>query len=90
MRRELQQAELRGVLLDDMPDDLLRDAVAPCPSCSANAPEQPPTGNSSGHEPIIECLLDLVRIGNGPDVACLPNKVNDRPMVFATLEMVEG
>ena len=89
MRCNPRYSEYSRVLFDNMPGDLLGDAVAPRPVCSAHATEQPATRDSSSSGPFVNCLLHPVWNRNGTNVAALPYKVHDRPMVFTALKMIE-
>ncbi len=87
--RDFRQAELCGIFLHDMPDDLLCHAVAPGCSGFANAPKQFSTRNCSCIHPFINSLLDPVWNRNSPDVACLAYQIDYRPMIFTALKVVE-
>jgi hypothetical protein len=82
------QAELCGIFLHDMPDDLFCHTVAPGSSGSANTPKQFPTRNSSCIHPFIDSVLDPVWDRNSPDVAPLTNQIDYCPMVFPTLKVI--
>jgi len=88
MRREFCNSNLSSVLPDNVPDYLLCHFVAPNRAGSANAPEHPANSDASRHQPFIDCPSDPVRYWNCPNVASLTNKIDNGPMIFAPLEMV--
>ena len=89
VRCDFGQAELCGILLHDMPDDLFCYVIAPGRSGSANTPKQVPTRNSSRIHQSIYSLLHPVWNWNSPDVARLADQIDYRPVVFATLNVIE-
>ncbi len=89
MRSELRNSQLWSIVFDDMPDNLLCHALAPGCSRSTNAPKQSPARNSGSGEPCVDGSVDPVWNGDGPDMTRFANQVNDRPMVFTTLEVIE-
>jgi hypothetical protein len=90
VRGESGKVELGTVLLDDMPHDSLRHALAPRCTSSANAPKDSSGHDSSGHEPVVKGLFSPVRNRNGPNMTTLPNQVHNGPVVFAALQEVKG
>jgi hypothetical protein len=73
-----------------MPYDSLRHAVTPgCPS-STNAAKDPSGHDSRRHEPVVKGFLNPVWNRNSPNMEALPNKVNNRPVVFPPLEKVKS
>jgi len=85
MRRQLWDTELFGIVLDNMPHDLLRHAITPCGSSSANAAEDSSVNDRSSQQPFIHRSFRPVRNGHGPDMPALSNKIRNRPMIFPTL-----
>ena len=72
---QLGHTELRCILLNNMPDDLLCHTVAPGSSGSANTQKQFSTRNSSCIHPFINSVLDPVWDRNSSDVPPLANQI---------------
>src|ERR1700745_654748 len=89
MRCEFRHSNLRGVLLHDMPDYLFCYSLAPSFACSTNTPEQSAVCDTSFCSPIVDRLFYPIRNGDGPNVTPRSEEINDGPVLFATLEMVE-
>jgi hypothetical protein len=87
--RDLDNADLGGKLLDDVPDELLRHSFAPHLASATHTAEEAATGNSSGFHPIVQETLHPIREGDSSNVPSLP-AVYDRPMSFALLKMTYG
>jgi hypothetical protein len=89
MRRELAYAYIRRELLDEVPDELLGDPLAPNLASAAYAAEQVSTGNSGGLHPVAQEIPHPIGDGDGPSVTSLPAHIYDRPMPFALLEVID-
>ena len=87
---QLVDANFLGELLDDVPNDFVRHFLSPNSHCLTHAAKQLPLADASGCEPIIYYLLDPSGKRDGANVASLPEKVHNRPVLFALLQMVEG
>src|SRR6266513_6421540 len=86
---EFRHSNLRGVLLHDMPDHFFCYPLAPNGTCPANRPEQSAVRDTSLCWPSVDYSLHPFRNGNGPNVTPFADQINDGPVIFATLEMVE-
>ena len=89
MGSESRYLQFLGMQLDHMPDHFLRHSVAPYGSQAAHAAKQFARGNLSRRKPGVQELFHPVGNGNCPNVATLADKIDDRPAVFTSLEMVE-
>ena len=90
MWSELWSSKLGSIIFDDMPDNLLRHAVAPGGSRSTNAPKESTARNSGCGEPDVDGSFDPVWNRDCPNMAPFANQVDDYPVVFTTLEVIEG
>src|SRR6266436_2087167 len=86
---EFRNSNLRGVLLDDMPDHFFCYSLTPDCARSANAPEKSAGRDTSFSWPIVDCSHHPIGNGDGSNVTPLSHEINDGPVLFATLEMVE-
>ena len=89
VRREFVHANLRRELLDYAQDELLRYPFAPNLSSAAHAAEEATTGDSSSFHPLIEQTPHPVGDGDCTNVTSLPTQVNDCPMIFTQLEVMD-
>src|SRR5579864_1305253 len=71
VRCEFGNANLGGEFLDDMPDQLFRNSVAPSSTRATHTPEKIPRVNSGGSCPFIQQPMHPIRDGNGSDVTSL-------------------
>ena len=85
MWRQLVDSHFLGELLHDVPNDLVRHSLSPDSPCLTHAAKQLPVADTSGCEPIIYYLLDPSGKWDGANVASLPEKVHDCPVLFALL-----
>jgi len=88
VRREFADTNFRGELLDDVPDQLFRNSLAPDSARAAHAAEEATTGDSTGPHPVIEETAHPVRDRDGLNVTALPTQVHDCPMAFTLLKLV--
>src|SRR5664280_865687 len=72
-----------------MPDNALRHADAPAPTSTADTAKQPPGRYAGCDDPQINRGLDPIGHRDCSDMPILPNKINDRPMFIAPLQMGE-
>ena len=86
---EFRDSKLLRVLLNNVPDDFFCHMVAPDHTLPANAPKDFAIRDASCNQPVIYDLLNPIGHWDCSDVASFPDQINDCPMVFATLEMVE-
>ena len=70
-----------------MPDDLLRDAVAPNCASPAHAPKQPPVPNRGGSCPLVYRRLHPIGNRDGSNVAALADQIDQRPVLFPLLDV---
>ena len=69
---------------------LFRIFVAPGPSCPTDAAEEPTLRDSSSFQPFVNHFLNPGRHWHGPNVSSFSDQVDDGPMIFATLEMLDS
>ena len=74
---------------DHVPDNVLRDAMAPHLSQSGDRSKDFALTNPSGLRPLIEGGFHPVRNGHGPYVATFANQVNHGPVSLAHLDVVQ-
>src|SRR5215469_8942147 len=86
---KLRQAELPCVLLDNVPDHLLRDVFSLDHTFPRDSAKHFALEYASGRQPIINLLLDPTGNRNGSNMPTFANEIHYRPMLFATLEMIE-
>src|SRR5271157_2660567 len=89
VRRQLRYSDASGRLLDDVPNRLYRHPVAPCPSYFVDPAEQSSSINGGCGEPIVQFGSHPIGNGNRPNVASLANQINNGPVFFALLEMIQ-
>src|SRR5580700_4304464 len=90
MRREFRNSNLSRIVLNDMPDDLLRHFVAPHRTVPTNAAKHSAIGDAGRPQPVVDGRLQPVRHGDRPDMATFADKIDDGPVVFAPLKMVHA
>ncbi len=90
VRREFPHTNFRSELLDDVPDQLFRNSLAPDSARAANAAEKAATGDSTGLHPVFEETSHPVRNRDGPNVTTLPSQVHDCPLALTLLKVVHG
>jgi hypothetical protein len=74
---------------DHVPDNVLRDATAPCLSQSSDSSEDFALANPSGPCPLVESGFDPVRNGHGPNVATFANQIHHGPVSLTHLDVVQ-
>jgi hypothetical protein len=90
VRRQFANADLRGELLFDVPNDLFRHSFAPNPSGAAYTPEETTSLDFSRRCQGIQKTGHPPGNRDGSNVTGLPTEVNNSPMPFALLKMVNG
>src|ERR1700719_5205508 len=83
--RQLRHVDALGGFLHNVPNRLHRHAISPCPSNFVDPAEQLSSINCGCAEPIVQ--FGSHPIGN---VASLTDQVNNGPMLFALLEMIQS
>jgi hypothetical protein len=89
VRRELGDAQLCRVLLDNVPDRFLCDAVTPSLARLADASKYPPRSDAGRTRPFINDLLYPVGNWNGPNMSTFPYQIYNGPMLIAPLQVSE-
>jgi hypothetical protein len=87
---QLRHPDALGGFLYDVPNRLHRHAISPCPSNFTDPAEQSSSINSSCGEPIVEFGSHPIRNWNCSDVASLADQINNGPMLFALLEVIQS
>ena len=77
-------------LLYYVPDRLLCDAIAPNAAHFGHFAEYPATVNCSGSQPLVQFGNDPVGNRNRSDVSCLAQQIDNGPVFFPLLQMVES
>jgi hypothetical protein len=77
------------VRFDELPNDLLAQALAPRAIGSIHGPEYAPIRDSGGGGPRVDCHLDPGGRRSGSDTAVLAYEIDDAPATVALLEMYE-
>src|SRR5229473_1132453 len=88
--RQLRHADALGGFLHNVPNRLHRHAISPCPSNFVDSAEQFSSINSSRGEPIVEFGSHPIRDWNCSNVASLADQINNGPMLFALLEVIQS
>src|SRR5215469_7809658 len=84
---KLNDADLLGVVLYDVPDCLLGHPVSPNRSYPAHSAKDLPLSDSCRREPLIQFNPYPVRYWHRSDVSSLTDKIDYRPMLFALLNV---
>src|ERR1700686_1039611 len=88
--RQLRHADALGGFLHNVPNRLHRHAISPCLSNFVDPAEQFSSINSSCGEPIVEFVSHPIRNWNCLNVASLADQINNGPMLFALLEVIQS
>jgi hypothetical protein len=88
--RQLRHADALGGFLHNVPNRLHRHAISPRPSNFVDPEEQFSSINSSCGEPIVEFGSHPIRSWNCSNVASLADQINNGPMLFALLEVIQS
>ena len=89
MRGKFENPELSCARFDYVPDDFLRNVRSPDPSPSANTAKNSTMSNLRSAEPIIERLFYPIGHRHRADMPSFPYEVDNRPMILASLNVVE-
>src|SRR5215472_9349309 len=73
-----------------MPDHFLCNLRSPDCTCAANTAEDLTLCYPCHCQPVVNCSLHPFRLWHGTDVPSFPDEVNNGPMVFPALNMVQG
>jgi hypothetical protein len=90
VRRQLRHADLLGGFFHNVPNRLHRYAISPCPSDFVDPAEQLSSINCGCSEPIVEFGSHLIGNWNRSHVASLADQINNGPMLFALLELIQS
>jgi hypothetical protein len=90
VRCEFVHANLGGELLDDVPDELLRDPFAPNLPSAAHVAEEATAADSSGFDPVIQETPHPARNRDCSNVTCFSTEVYNCPMALTLLKVTEG
>src|ERR1700739_3588371 len=90
VRRQLLHSDALGGFLHNVPNRLHRHAISPCPSNFVDSAEQLPSINCGWGEPIVEFGSHPVGNWNRSNVASLADQINNGPMLFALLELIQS
>src|SRR6267142_383660 len=88
--RQLRHADALGGFLHNVPSRLHRHAISPSPSNFVDPAEQVSSINCGCGEPIVQFGSHPIRNWNRSNVASLANQINNSPMLFALLEMIQS
>src|SRR5437870_8231196 len=90
VRCQLRHAYASGGFLHNVPNRLYRHPVSPRSSYFVDPAEQSSSINGGRREPIVQFGSHPIGNRNRPNVASLTNQINNGPMLFALLEMIQG
>ena len=90
VRRQFRHADALGGFLHNVPNRLHGHAVSPCPSNFVDSAEQLSSINSGCGELIVQFGSHPIGNRNRSNVASLAHQVNNRPMLFALLKMLQS
>jgi hypothetical protein len=89
VRHQLRHTDALGGFLHDVPNRLYRYPISPCPSHFVDPAEQSFSINCGCGELIIQCGSHPIGNRNRSNVTALANQINNGPMLFALLEMIQ-
>src|SRR5215469_10356876 len=89
VRRQLRHSDASGGFLHDVPNRLYRHPISPCPSYFVDPAKQPSSINCGCGEPIVQFCSDPIGNWNRSNVASLADQINNGPMLFTLLEMIQ-
>jgi hypothetical protein len=90
VRRQLRHSEALGGFLHNVPNRLHRHAISPCPSNFVDPAEQLSSINCGCSEPIVEFGSHPIGNWNRSHVASLADQINNGPMLFALLDLIQS
>ena len=88
--RQLHHAKALGGFLHNVPNCLHRHAISPSPSKFVDPAEQFSSINCGCGELIVQFGSHPIRDRNRSNVASLADQINNSPMLFALLEMIQS
>jgi len=88
--RQLRHANALGGFLHNVPNRLHRHAISPCPSYFVDPAEKFPSINCGCGEPIVQFGSHPIGNWNRSNVASLTDQINNGPVLFALLEMIQS
>jgi hypothetical protein len=89
VRRQFGHSNASGGFLHDVPNRLYRHPISPGPAYFVDSAEQSSAINAGRSEPIVEFGSHPIGNRNRPNVASLANPIDNGPMLFALLEMIQ-
>ncbi len=87
VRRKAGKARFCRIQLDDVPNDTLRDAIAPRFTRSSHATEYLARMQVSLLDPLIQDRLDPLGHGSRSNVPTLTNEIDDGSVLFSPLQV---
>ena len=90
VRRQLRHADALGGFLHNVPNRLHRHAISPCPSNFVDPAEQSSSINCGCGDPIVQFGSYPIWNRNCSNVASFTDQINNGPMLFALLEMIQS
>jgi hypothetical protein len=90
VRRQFRHSNASGGFLDNVPNRLHSHAISPCPSNFVDPAEQRSAINCGCGEPNVEFGSHPIRNWNRSNVASLADRINNGPMLFALLEVIQS
>ena len=89
VRRQPRHPDASGGFLDDVPNRLYRHPISPCLSHFVDPAKQPSSINCGCGEPIVQFGSHPIGNRNRSNVTSLAHQINNGPMLFALLEMIQ-
>src|SRR5208282_508123 len=89
VRRQLRHSDASGGFLHNVPNGLYRHLISPCPAYFAYPAEQSSSINCGCNEPILQFGSHPIGNWNRSNVASFADQINNCPMLFALLEMIQ-
>ena len=83
-------ADASSGFLHNVPNRLHRHPIAPCPNHFVDPAEPSSSINAGCGEPIVQFGSHPIGYWNRSNVTSFANQVNNGPMLFALLEMIQG
>src|SRR5271157_3614874 len=90
VRRQLRHADALGRFLHNVPNRLYRHPISPCPSHFVDPAKQLSSINCGCGEPIVQFGSYPIWNRNRSNVASLADQINNGPMLFALLEVIQS
>jgi hypothetical protein len=90
VRRQLRYADALGGFFHNVPNRLHRHAISPYPSNFVDPSEQLSSINCGCSEPIVQFGSHPIGNWNRSHVASLADQINNGPMLFALLELIQS